>query len=90
MNLNNSERIEASHAWAEIFFNDIGWVGYDVSNGISPNENYIFLSRGFDYNDVAPIKGVKIGTSEEKINYWYNYKRKSINIKKSHDLLCWS
>ena len=68
MNLNNSEKIEASHAWAEIFFNDLGWVGYDVSNGISPNENYIFLSRGFDYNDVAPIKGVKIGISKEKLS----------------------
>ena len=46
-------------------------------------------SRGFDYNDVAPIKGVK-WNFRGKINYWYNYKRKSINIKKNHDLLCWS
>ncbi len=32
---------EATHAWAEAYIPDIGWVGFDVSNGISPDERYI-------------------------------------------------
>jgi len=32
---------EASHAWAEAYVEGLGWVGFDVSNGISPDERYV-------------------------------------------------
>ena len=63
--LNKKKKQEASHAWAEIYFTDLGWKAYDVSNGSNPDENYVSLAKGFDYTDVAPVKGVKIGTSLE-------------------------
>ena len=49
----------ASHAWAEAYLPDIGWVGFDVSNGISPDERYVRVATGLDYTDVTPIRGVR-------------------------------
>lgn len=59
---------EASHAWAEVYLDAIGWVGFDISNGISPDERYIKLATGFDYLDVIPLSGVRQGTGEETIS----------------------
>ena len=58
----------ASHAWAEVYLDGLGWVGYDVSNAISPDQRYIKLASGFDYADVVPISGVRIGTGSERIS----------------------
>ena len=55
----------ASHAWAEVYLDGLGWVGFDVSNAISPDQRYIKLASGFDYADVVPISGVRIGTGSE-------------------------
>ena len=32
-----AKSISASHAWAEAFVDSIGWIGFDISNGISPD-----------------------------------------------------
>lgn len=52
---------EASHAWAELYIDALGWVGFDATNGICPDERYLRLGSGFDAHDAAPIKGVAIG-----------------------------
>ena len=56
---------EASHAWAEIYTNDLGWVGFDASNGSCPNDHYIRIGSGLDAVDAAPIRGVSVGTGAE-------------------------
>ena len=56
----------AMHAWAEVYIDDLGWVGFDISNGISPDEKYVSVAKGYDYNDVVPIKGVLKGMFREK------------------------
>ena len=53
------------HSWAEVFVENLGWIGFDVSNGISPDDRYVIIARGFDYNDVVPIKGIIRGTFSE-------------------------
>ena len=58
---------EASHAWAEAYVEGLGWVGFDVSNGISPDERYVQIARGLDYKDAAPSSGVIIGAKEENL-----------------------
>lgn len=52
---------EASHAWAEAHVDGLGWVGFDISNGISPDARYVRLATGLDYLDAAPISGIRIG-----------------------------
>ncbi|MEM8749908.1 MAG: transglutaminase family protein [Pseudomonadota bacterium] len=56
---------DATHAWAEVHINGIGWVGFDVSNGISPDERYVRVATGLDYTEAAPISGMRLGTSQE-------------------------
>lgn len=58
---------EASHAWAEAYIEDIGWVGFDISNGISPDERYVQVAYGLDYKGAAPTSGITIGARDEKM-----------------------
>ena len=37
----SEDSFEASHAWAEAFVPDLGWVGFDPANGVSPTEAYV-------------------------------------------------
>ncbi|WP_057883442.1 transglutaminase family protein [Tsuneonella troitsensis] len=59
---------EATHAWAEAHVDGLGWVGFDVSNGISPDPRYVRVATGRDYRDAAPITGVVFGTSTEDLH----------------------
>jgi transglutaminase-like putative cysteine protease len=59
---------EATHAWAEAHVEHLGWVGFDISNGISPDQRYVRLATGRDYRDAAPITGVSIGTTTRELS----------------------
>jgi transglutaminase-like putative cysteine protease len=56
---------QASHAWAEAFVHDLGWVGFDPANRICPTEAYIRTSVGLDYHSAAPVRGVRRGGAGE-------------------------
>lgn len=58
---------EASHAWAEVLVPDLGWVGFDVSNGYSPDDRYVALASGLDYLEACPISGIRMGSSDESM-----------------------
>jgi transglutaminase-like putative cysteine protease len=57
----------ASHAWAEIFVPDLGWVGFDAANRQSPDERYVRIACGRDYRDAAPVRGVRLGGLAETL-----------------------
>ena len=40
---------------------DDGWVGFDPTNNLMPNEQYITVALGRDFADVTPLKGVIYG-----------------------------
>ena len=56
---------EATHAWAEAHVEGLGWVGFDVSNGISPDPRYVRVATGSDYRDAAPVTGISIGAADQ-------------------------
>ena len=56
---------DATHAWAEAYVDGLGWVGFDISNGISPDHRYIRVATGMDYGDASPISGIRHGDVEE-------------------------
>ena len=58
---------DATHAWAEVFVSDLGWVGFDVSNGICPDERYVAVATALDYDGAAPISGLVFGASAESL-----------------------
>lgn len=57
----------AGHAWAEVLIDDLGWVGFDPANGISPTEAYVRIAVGLDYLGAAPIRGIRYGGTGEKL-----------------------
>lgn len=62
------ESAAASHAWAEIFVEHLGWVGFDAANRQSPDENYVRIACGRDYRDAAPVRGVRLGGVAETLD----------------------
>ena len=58
----------AMHAWAEVWIDDLGWVCFDVSNGICPDEHYVRVAVGLDYWEAAPIRGVRFGDANEEMD----------------------
>ncbi|QZH75567.1 MAG: transglutaminase family protein [Erythrobacter sp.] len=59
---------EATHAWAEAHVQGLGWVGFDISNGISPDPRYVRVATGRDYRDAAPITGISFGAQAEDLS----------------------
>jgi len=58
---------DATHAWVEAHVPSLGWVGFDVSNRISPDERYVRVATGLDYGDAAPLKGLRLGAQPESL-----------------------
>ena len=65
--LENSIEQNASHAWAEVHLEGLGWVGFDVSNGISPDDRYVRIATGLDYREAAPVSGIWFGGGKESM-----------------------
>ncbi len=66
--MNDRVQQDASHAWAEVYADNLGWVGFDVSNAISPDERYVALATGLDYLDAAPVSGLMFGQGPEGLD----------------------
>jgi transglutaminase-like putative cysteine protease len=49
---------EAAHAWAELYVQGFGWIGFDPANRCCPDARYIRLGSGLDAQDAAPIRGI--------------------------------
>jgi transglutaminase-like putative cysteine protease len=62
----------ASHAWAEVFVADLGWVGFDAANRQCPDERYVRIACGRDYRDAAPVRGVRMGGIAETMDVQVN------------------
>jgi len=58
---------EAGHAWAEVFIDDLGWVGFDPTNGIGTTEAHVRVAMGLDYLGAAPVRGTRYGGSGETL-----------------------
>ncbi len=58
---------EASHAWAEAHIDGLGWVGFDISNGISPDTRYVRIATGADFTEAAPVSGMSYGGGDHSV-----------------------
>ena len=56
-----------SHAWAEGLVPGLGWVGFDPTCGLSPDDSYIRAAIGLDSLDTAPIRGSHFGGETERM-----------------------
>jgi len=63
----------AGHAWAAAWVEGLGWVSFDVANKICGTDRHVGAAVGLDYNDVAPIRGVRAGAAgdeEMEVSVW--------------------
>ena len=65
--LDDTQAQDAMHAWAEAHVDGLGWVGFDVSNSISPDPRYVRVATGLDYLQAAPVTGMRIGGADETL-----------------------
>ena len=57
----------ATHAWAEAYIPDYGWLGIDPTNNCIANETHVRLAVGRNFTDCSPVKGVYKGSSNHKL-----------------------
>jgi transglutaminase-like putative cysteine protease len=56
-----------SHAWCEVWLPDVGWTGFDPTNGCPVNGHFVKTAMGRDFTDVPPNKGTYRGAGDERI-----------------------
>jgi transglutaminase-like putative cysteine protease len=61
-----------THAWCELLFPSVGWIGFDPANHRLVGANYVKVAIGRDYQDVAPNKGRYSGKVQESIDVAVN------------------
>ena len=61
-------KLTETHAWAEAWAPDIGWVGFDPANRLCPTDHYVRLGCGLDAVDASPIRGNVLGGPKERLS----------------------
>ena len=59
---------DASHAWISVWSPELGWVDFDPTNGLIPEDEHIVVAYGRDYDDVSPVSGVLLGGSDQVLS----------------------
>jgi transglutaminase-like putative cysteine protease/predicted glutamine amidotransferase len=53
----NKRAGQASHAWVQVYLPDIGWRGFDPTNGLVTSTHHVRLAVGRNYLDATPTSG---------------------------------
>lgn len=59
---------QAGHAWAELYVEGYGWIGFDAANNLCPTDAYVRVATGLDYLGAAPVRGNRYGGGEETLS----------------------
>ena len=57
----------ASHAWAEFWLPDLGWIGLDPTNDTRADHRHVRIAHGRDYDDAAPTRGVVLAGDTARV-----------------------
>ncbi len=58
---------DASHAWISLWSGETGWIDFDPTNNLIPNDEHVTLGWGRDYGDVSPINGFIVGGGAHQV-----------------------
>ena len=53
----NQRQAEASHAWVQVYLPEVGWKGFDPTNGILTQTDHVRVAVGRNYRDATPTSG---------------------------------
>jgi transglutaminase-like putative cysteine protease len=52
---------DETHAWVELYVPNIGWKGFDPTNGVLPQTDHVRVAVGRHYRDATPTAGTLYG-----------------------------
>lgn len=58
---------DATHAWVQLYIPNVGWKGFDPTNGILPSTEHVRLAVGRHYRDTAPVAGTLYTLAQESM-----------------------
>ena len=58
---------DASHAWFSLYLPNHGWIDFDPTNNLMPDDRHITVAWGRDFADVTPLKGVVLGGGQHAL-----------------------
>ena len=53
----NRRQSEASHAWVQVYLPEVGWKGFDPTNGVMTQTDHVRVAVGRNYVDATPTSG---------------------------------
>jgi transglutaminase-like putative cysteine protease len=53
----NRRQGDASHAWVQLYLPEVGWKGFDPTNGVLTQTEHVRVAFGRNYRDATPTSG---------------------------------
>lgn len=66
---------DATHAWVSVYIPEVGFLEFDPTNDCIAGEEHIIVSKGRDFGDVSPLKGVITGGGPHTLKVAVNVER---------------
>ncbi|HEX7487653.1 MAG TPA: transglutaminase family protein, partial [Anaeromyxobacteraceae bacterium] len=64
----NRAQGDASHAWAQVYLPEVGWRGFDPTNGVITQTDHVRVAVGRNYRDATPTSGtIYVGGGAEQL-----------------------
>jgi transglutaminase-like putative cysteine protease/predicted glutamine amidotransferase len=54
----DARQADASHAWVQVYLPEVGWKGFDPTNGLITQTEHVRVAVGRNYRDATPTSGV--------------------------------
>ena len=73
----NARMAEASHAWVQVYIPEVGWKGFDPTNGVLTQTDHVRIAVGRNYIDATPTSGrIYVGGGRESLEVEVRLTRK--------------
>jgi len=65
----NARMADASHAWVQVYLPEVGWKGFDPTNGVITQTDHVRVAVGRNYVDATPTSGtIYVGGGGETLS----------------------
>lgn len=61
------DRRPTPHAWADAWVEGCGWIGFDPTLALSPEEHHVRIATALDSTGAAPVAGSRLGEGDEAL-----------------------
>ena len=78
---------DATHAWVQLYIPNIGWKGFDPTNGVLPTTGHVRNGYGRHFGDIAPTAGTLVGTTHglETMSVDVEVSEVQVDVPKAND-----